>query len=130
MTRPGIGVRLARPGMRAHAEYHREESPPFRGVTFAAVPGFPSDVMDRQVDTVTAEVVGRGLLLGYSNAETETPGHPLRNGSVLTRTVGAGFCQPRGPSAALTCRIEETGERVKRTDERLEVRAPGLFWRF
>ncbi len=129
MTRFGAGLRWLGPGMLVHAEYHREDSPPFRDVSFTALPGFTFDVMDTQVDTMIAEVVWRGLFLGYSVADTETLGQPLRNETIRTRLGTVGFLAP-GFSMTLTWRVEETDDRVKKTDERLEVLALGFYWRF
>jgi hypothetical protein len=130
MTRIGAGVRWLGPSMLVHAEYHREDSPPFRDVSFAALPGFTFDVMDTRVDTMIAEVVWRGMFLGHSVADTETLGHPLKDETIRTRLVTAGILAPRGLSVTLTWRVEETDDRVKKTDERLEVLALGLYWRF
>jgi hypothetical protein len=130
MSRFGVGLRVLRPGMLVHAEFYREDSPPFRDVEFAALPGFSFDVLDTQQNALIAEVIWWGFLLGGSVTNTETIGTPLKNETVHTQLVSVGFVPPRKLSVTFTWRIEDTDDRIKKTVERLQVLALGFYWRF
>ena len=130
MSRVAVGLRWFNSTMLVHAEYSREDSPPFREVSFSALPGFTFDVMDTRVNTVVAEIVVKGVFIGYTTADTITLGHPLKNETIRTEFATIGFMPKSGLIVTLTNRVEETEDRVKDTNERLEVLALGIAWRF
>ena len=130
MSRFAVGLRWFNSTMLVHTEYSREDSPPFREVTFSALPGFTFDVMDTRVDTFVAEVIVKGIFIGFTAADTITLGSPLKNETIRTEFATIGIVAKSGLIVTLTSRIEETDDRIKNTNERLEVLALGIAWRF
>lgn len=129
MSRYAVGGRwLWQTGL-IHLEYLHQDSPPFREIAYPGSP-FTSDEMDTEVDTFIAEAVVYGVVVGYSATVSETLGDLLKNETTRTQINLVGFMMPENFSSTLVNRVEETENRRTNTNERREIKALVVAWRF